>query len=138
MVTLAGMPTALAVCADITHPEHALAAHEAGAALYACSVLITERGYAAEAALVQGHARRHGMAALLANYSGASGGYASAGRSAIWDAAGGCMAAAPGDAPSLVWAARDGATGAWRGGVAAVDLPAAARGGASSTIGSHA
>lgn len=115
VLLLAGEPTALAVCADITHPEHAMAASNAGAALYAAGVLISEKAFGAESALLQGYARDHDMAVLVANYSGPSGGYVSAGRSAFWAPGGHCVAAAPGDSPSLVWAAR-GDSG-WTGGV---------------------
>ncbi|MBV7426728.1 MULTISPECIES: carbon-nitrogen hydrolase family protein [unclassified Acidovorax] len=118
---LAGEPTGLAICADITHPEHARAAHGAGAVLYAASALISEKGYGPESDLLRGYARDHGMAVLLANYSGASGGYASAGRSAVWEPGGGCVAAATHDRPCLVWAAR-GDSG-WSGGVLDLPLP---------------
>ncbi|MBT9513413.1 MAG: carbon-nitrogen hydrolase family protein [Acidovorax sp.] len=118
---LAGEPTGLAVCADITHPAHAQAARSAGAALYAAGVLISEKAYQAESALLQGYARDHDMAVLLANYSGPSGGYASAGRSAFWAPGGHCVVAALADAPCLVWAER-GDSG-WAGGVVGLNLP---------------
>lgn len=112
---LAGEPMGLAICADITHPEHAQAAHDAGAALYAAGALITEKGYGPESALLQRYAQEHDMAVLLANHSGPSGGYVSVGRSAFWAPGGQCVAAAPGDGPCLVWAGR-GDSG-WAGGV---------------------
>lgn len=117
---LAGEPTGMAVCADITRPEHARAARGAGASLYAAGVLISHKGYGPESALLQGYARDHGMAVLLANYSGSSGGYASAGRSAVWEPGGRCVVSAAGDAPCLVWATRE--HGVWSGGVVDVDL----------------
>lgn len=111
---LAGEPTALAVCADITHPEHAKAAHDAGAALYAVGALISRKGYGAESAMLQRYAQDHDMAVLLANYCADTGGYASAGKSAFWAPGGRCIVAAQGNAPCMVWAARDdsGWTGA--------------------------
>nr|WP_296015549.1 carbon-nitrogen hydrolase family protein [uncultured Acidovorax sp.] len=111
---LAGEPTGMAVCADITHPEHAQAAHDAGAALYAAGALISQKGYGPESAMLQGYARNHDMAVLLANYSGETGGYVSAGKSAFWAPGGRCVVAAQGDAPCMVWAARgdSGWTGA--------------------------
>lgn len=113
---LAGEPMGLAVCADITHPEHAQATSGAGAALYLASALISERGYGPESALLQGYAQDLGMAVLLANYCGQTGGYVSAGRSAFWAPGGRCVAAAPADSACMVWAAR-GDSG-WTGGVA--------------------
>lgn len=111
---LAGEPTALAVCADLTHPEHAQAAQGAGAALYAAGALISSKGYDAESALLQRYAQDYDMGVLLANYSGDSGGYRSAGKSAFWAPGGRCVVAAPGNEPCVVWAARndDGWTGA--------------------------
>lgn len=121
VLPLAGEAIGLAVCADLTHAAHAWAARAAGAALYAAGALTSNTGYPAESALLQGYAREHGMAVLLANYSGPSGGYVSAGRSAFWATGGECVAAAPGDAPCLVWAQRS-RQGAWTGGVQDVTL----------------
>lgn len=121
---LAGEPVGMAVCADLTHPEHAQAARDAGAALYVASALVSEKGYGPESALLQDYARTLDMAVLLANYSGQSGGYVSAGRSAFWAPGGHCVAAAPDDASCMVWAAR-GDSG-WSGGVVALQGWAAA------------
>ena len=115
---LAGEPTAMAVCSDITHPEHAQAACNAGAALYAAGAVISAKGYGPESALLEGYARDLGMAVLLANYSGRTGGYVSAGRSAFWAPGGRCVVAAPSDAPCMVWAARDDS--GWTGAVVAL------------------
>lgn len=117
-----GEPIALAVCADITHPNHAQASRDAGAALYTAGVLMSEKAWATESALLQGYARDHDMAVLAANYSGTSGGYASAGRSAFWTPGGRCVVAAADDRPCMVWATRG--DGGWTGGVVELSLPA--------------
>lgn len=109
---------ALAVCADFSHASHAAAAAEVGANIYAAGVLITEGGYAADSALLQGYAREHGMLVLMANHGGATGGWESAGRSAIWAADGRLLAAAPGTGDALVIARRQAAL--WRGEVVPV------------------
>lgn len=109
---------ALAVCADFSHASHAAAAAEVGANIYAAGVLITEGGYAADSALLQGYAREHGMLVLMANHGGATGGWESAGRSAIWAADGRLLAAAPGKGDALVIARRQAAL--WRGEVVPV------------------
>ena len=90
---------------------HAQAAHDAGAALYAAGALISQKGYGPESAMLQGYARNHDMAVLLANYSGETGGYVSAGKSAFWAPGGRCVVAAQGDAPCMVWAARGDSPG---------------------------
>jgi predicted amidohydrolase len=106
-----------AICADTTHPEHARAAAEAGATLYAAGVLISTAGYATDAALLQRYARDHNMAVLMANHAAPSGGYASAGQSAIWAPGGTLIAQADGPGDYLVIAEeKDG----WHGQVVAV------------------
>lgn len=109
---------ALAVCADFSHASHPRRAAEAGATIYAAGVLISEGGYATDSALLQGYAAEHGLLVLMANHGGPSGGYVCAGRSAIWAADGGLVAAASGVGDSLVIARREG--GQWAGQVVAV------------------
>ncbi|GAB5343746.1 carbon-nitrogen hydrolase family protein [Pseudomonas fluorescens] len=99
---------ALAVCADFSHASHPRQAAEAGANVYAAGVLISEGGYATDSALLQGYAAEHRMLVLMANHGGPSGGWACAGRSAIWSADGSLLAAAPGMGDALVIARRDG------------------------------
>nr|WP_314566366.1 carbon-nitrogen hydrolase family protein [uncultured Pseudomonas sp.] len=104
---------ALAVCADFSHASHPRLAAEAGATVYAAGVLVSEGGYAADSALLQGYAAEHGLLVLMANHGGPSGGYVCAGRSAIWAADGGLLAAAPGVGDALVIARR--VDGVWAG-----------------------
>lgn len=85
----------MAICAEITHVQHAQAAADCGAAIYAASCFITPTGYAHDAGLLQGYARQHRMAVLLANYGAATGGWSTAGRSAIWSDKGTLLACAP-------------------------------------------
>lgn len=109
---------ALAVCADFCHASHAAAAAEQGADLYAAGVLITENGYAPDTEILQGYAGTHSMTVLMANHGGATGGWVSAGRSAIWASDGSLIAAAPGTGSLLVVARRD--ADRWRGHVVTV------------------
>lgn len=109
---------ALAVCADFSHASHAAAAAQQGADLYAAGVLITENGYAPDTACLQGYARSHGMVVLMANHGGATGGWKSAGRSAIWAPDGSLISVAPGTG-NLMVVARRHAHG-WTGQIVAV------------------
>ena len=104
---------AMAVCADFSQASHSRAAAQSGANVYADSVLISEGGYAADSALLQGYAAEHRLLVLMANHGGESGGWACAGRSAIWAADGSLLAAAPGVGEMLVIARREG--GRWTG-----------------------
>jgi predicted amidohydrolase len=109
---------ALAVCADFSHASHAAAAARQGADLYAAGVLITENGYAPDTALLQGYACTHSMAVLMANHGGATGGWESAGRSAIWAADGTLIVVAPGTGNLMVIGRRN--ADGWKGQIVAV------------------
>jgi predicted amidohydrolase len=118
-LTVGADTVALAVCADFSHPSHAAAAAQQGAGLYAAGVLITENGYAPDTALLQGYASHHSMAVLMANHGGATGGWESAGRSAIWASDGSLIAAAPGTGNLMVVARRD--ADGWQGQIVTVE-----------------
>ncbi len=109
---------ALAVCADFSLASHPRQAAAAGATVYAASVLISEGGYAADSALLEDYAAEHGLLVLMANHGGPSGGWACAGRSAIWTADGNLLVAAPGIGEALVIARRE--NGQWAGHVVAL------------------
>ncbi len=102
-----GEKASVAICADIAHPEHAENAAANGATLYAAGVLITPSGYNADAALLQGYAEDHNMMVVMANYASSSGGFESAGKSAIWDQLGNLKAIGPPQGEALVIALRD-------------------------------
>ncbi|WP_017904505.1 carbon-nitrogen hydrolase family protein [Pseudomonas asplenii] len=118
-LTLGADTVALSVCADFSHASHALQAARSGANLYASGVLVSENGYATDSALLQGYAREHDMAVLMANHGGVTGGWVSAGRSAIWAAGGQRVAAAAGVGDVLVIGRR--VEGMWRGEVVEVE-----------------
>ena len=115
MLNIGGDTVALAVCADFSHPSHAAAAAQQGADLYAAGVLITESGYAPDSALLKGYAGTHSMTVLMANHGGATGGWESAGRSAIWAPDGSLIVAASSAGNVMVVARRD--AGGWKGSV---------------------
>lgn len=79
---------AVAICADIGAPEHAASAAARGARTYLASMFVIPGDFESDAAQLAGYAARHAMAVVFANYGGPSGGLPSAGRSAIWSAAG--------------------------------------------------
>jgi predicted amidohydrolase len=58
-----------------------------------------------DSAILQGYAQKHSMAVLMANHAGLTGGWQSAGRSAVWSEDGTLVAAAPG--PVNCWSLRD-------------------------------
>ena len=117
LLRIGGETVALAICADANHPRHAASAASRGASVYAAGVVITEKGYAADAALFERYAAEHGMTCLMANYAGPTGGWYPAGKSAIWCAGGRRVVAAEGK-EALVVATRD--NDEWRGAVVRV------------------
>ncbi|MGH9627053.1 MAG: carbon-nitrogen hydrolase family protein, partial [Bryobacteraceae bacterium] len=104
---------ALAICADASHPQHAARAASHGVNVYAAGVMITEDAYARKTGLLRGYAVEHRMAVLMANYSGTTGGSASAGKSAIWSEDGQLVAASSGTEESLIVGRKQ--NGVWNG-----------------------
>lgn len=74
-----------AICADITHPEHAKEAAENKCDIYAASVFITPEGYKADCDLLIDYAKNYNMLVVMANFAAGNQQYDSAGKSAIWD-----------------------------------------------------
>jgi predicted amidohydrolase len=89
----------VAICADIKNPVHAADAARQGAKIYAAGVAKTPEEMAAAEATMAAHAKQHGMLTVMANHAAPTGGFTMAGRSAIWDEAGGLIvqAAGPGE-----------------------------------------
>ncbi len=118
MLRVGNETVALAICADASHPQHAACAACRGASIYAAGVMITDKGYQADAALFERYAAQHGMATLMANHAAPTGGWFPAGKSAIWGAGGQRVAAAEGTGQALIVATRE--NGGWRGSVVRV------------------
>jgi predicted amidohydrolase len=117
---VSGANVALAICADIGHAEHPAAAAARGANVYAAGVLITEKGYEADAALLRQYARQHRMAALMANHAAPTGGWIPAGKSALWADRGELVAASVGREEALIIGTRQ--NGTWAGEVINCDF----------------
>lgn len=102
VIDVRGVPVALAVCADTGHQQHPHAAVMAGATLYAAGSVITPQGYTKESTMLSGYAKLFSIGILLANHAFETGGYQSAGRSAIWLPDGQLLVDAPGTGECLV------------------------------------
>jgi predicted amidohydrolase len=85
----------IAICAEITHPEHAAETAQRGANIYAASCFITPNGYAHDTRLLAGYAREHRMMVLMANFGNGNETWQSAGRSAIWSPTGALLIEGP-------------------------------------------
>lgn len=104
IIDVRGVPVALAVCADTSNQQHPHAAAVAGATLYVAGSLISTAAYAKEQQLLSGYAKLFNLGILLANHAFETGGYASAGGSAVWLPDGQLLVAAPGQGELLVLA----------------------------------
>ncbi len=102
IIDVRGVPVALAVCADTGNQQHPHAAVMAGATLYVAGSVITPGGYAKELSLLSGYAKLFSLGILLANHATETGGYQTAGRSAIWLPDGQLLVDAPGAGECLV------------------------------------
>lgn len=103
----------MAICADISHPEHAVQAANAGATLYLAGVLESPGGYLQDAEKMQAYARQHKMGTLMANHNVPSGGYQAVGKSAFWAPGGELVIAAQACENTLVIAHKQ--AGLWHG-----------------------
>ncbi len=102
VIDVRGVPVALAICFDTAHQQHPHAAVMAGATLYVAGSVMTPDAYAAQAKLLAGHAKLFSMGILMANHAFETGGYQSAGGSAIWLPDGQLLVNAPGPGEFLV------------------------------------
>jgi predicted amidohydrolase len=102
LIEVRGVPVGLAICFDTSNQQHPHAAVLAGATLYVAGSVITPGGYAKELNLLTGYAKLFSLGILLANHAVETGGYQSAGRSAIWLSDGQLLVEAPGTGEVLV------------------------------------
>jgi predicted amidohydrolase len=105
----------LAICADISNPEHPRLAASKGCTIYLVSSLITPSGYGKDAGLLCEYSKRFNMFASMANYGGDSGGYVSAGGSAVWKNDGELLSEFKGTGEGLVIASKE--NGDWKGAI---------------------
>ncbi len=102
VINVRGVPVALAICFDTASQQHPHAAVMAGATLYAAGSVISAEGYPNELNLLASYAKLFNLGILLANHAHETGGYQSAGRSAIWLSGGQLLVDAPGTGECLV------------------------------------
>jgi len=76
---------ALAICYEISVPEHAQHAFESGAQIYVASVAKTVRGVETAAQRLSDIARQYSMTVLMSNCVGESGDGICGGKSAVWN-----------------------------------------------------
>lgn len=107
LIKVNDMTIGMAICADLTHPEHAQHAAENGSVLYAAGVFISEKGYAVDTAFLQQYAKKYSMAVIMANYSSSTYGSGSAGKSAVWNEMGELSVSAQGIEDALVIAEQE-------------------------------
>lgn len=75
----------LAICADITNPQHPENAFTNQASLYVASIFYTPNGITEAYGQLSNYAEKYQMNILMANYCGESYGFKAAGESAFWN-----------------------------------------------------
>lgn len=85
-------PVALAICFELSVPQHATGAHQAGATVYVASAAKTAAGVKQAGHRLSQIAAELGMPTLLSNCLGLLDGAECAGGSAVWDRAGNMVA----------------------------------------------
>jgi predicted amidohydrolase len=92
LVRFDGNTAAIGVCAESLREWHAKQAADRGANMYLTGHFGIPLDGAFRAAVLQGHAVRHSMAVVFANYGGPTGGLPAGGKSAIWSESGALLA----------------------------------------------
>lgn len=75
----------LAICYDLSDPEHSQEAYQAGSNVYTASVLNSVNGIDDDLVKLSNIAKKYHMHVLMANFTGKSGGYECAGKSTVWN-----------------------------------------------------
>lgn len=121
IIHVRGIPVGLAICNDTSEQQHPHAAVVAGATLYVSGAVLTPDGHEAEMLRLASYAKLFNLGILVANHASHTGGYPSAGGSAVWLPGGQLLVNAPGQGECLVVADEDS------GDVIAVDASTAGR-----------
>lgn len=79
---------AVAICYELSVPEHSARAFENGADIYMASVVESINGVAKSIEQLSETARKYGMTTFMANCIGQTGAYKCPGKSSIWDNSG--------------------------------------------------
>jgi len=85
MITIENKKISFAICADIDNPLHPENAFKKETDIYIASIFFTPNGIPNAYRDLQSYAQKHKMNVLMANFSGESWGYPSAGQSAFWN-----------------------------------------------------
>jgi predicted amidohydrolase len=85
MIMIENKNISFAICADIDNPLHPENACKRETDIYIASIFFTPNGIPNAYRDLQNYAQKHKMNVLMANFSGESWGYPSAGQSAFWN-----------------------------------------------------
>lgn len=85
MIKIENKNVSLAICADIDNPLHPENACKRATDIYIASIFFSPNGIPNAYRDLQSYAQKHKMNVLMANFSGESWGYPSAGQSAFWN-----------------------------------------------------
>lgn len=84
VITIGAYKVCIAICADITNPEHPRNAKAAGGHIYIVGIFFSKPSIEGAHGLLSSYAEEHSMTVLMSNYCGHSYGTQAGGRSALW------------------------------------------------------
>jgi predicted amidohydrolase len=93
---------ALAICYEISNPEHAEVAFKNGASLYVASVVKTPDGADSAFQQLSAIAQKYGMVTLMCNAVGVADGGTCGGKSAVWNSTGKLLNQLDGEAEGIL------------------------------------
>jgi predicted amidohydrolase len=82
---LANNKVALAICYELSIPEHSANAFQQGSNIYVTSTVNSYNGVDKDLGILQNIAQKYSMTVLMANCIGQTGEYNCAGKSSVWD-----------------------------------------------------
>lgn len=101
----------IAICADITNPDHAVRAASLNSKVYLASIFYTPNGISEGYHDLQGYSKELSMNVLMSNFGGPSYGLESAGKSAFWNKEGNLVGSFEGTGEGLLIVRED--AGSW-------------------------
>ena len=113
-----GRHLGIAICFDVSNPQHAADTFRKGADVYVAGVAKTPDGIAKAEEQLAGYARRHQSPVVMANHATETGGSPTGGRSAIWNEFGNIIIRAPESSEHLAIAERS--PDEWKGRIVAM------------------
>lgn len=108
IISIGDYRASFAICADVSHEEHAQRAFDQGAQVYLVSAFVTEEGFEKDANALTQYSKEHGFLSVFSNFCGESFEWKSAGKSSVWSPRGDLLVQLSSDVEGIAEATFDG------------------------------